>query len=158
MFGITSYGREAANFGEELKYSLIEVRYQMKATFLSLKMLFTGKASKDDLMGPVGLGHMVSDVIDEAAAQSTPETKWLNVFLNIINFMILISANLGIMNLLPIPALDGGRILFVLAEAVTGKPIPKEKEAIVNGIGFVLLMLLMIFVFFNDISNLFAAK
>ncbi len=62
------------------------------------------------------------------------------------------------MNLLPIPALDGGRILFVLAEAVTGKPIPKEKEAIVNGIGFVLLMLLMIFVFFNDISNLFAAK
>lgn len=158
MFGITSYGREAANFGEELKYSLIEVRYQMKATFLSLKMLFTGKSSKDDLMGPVGLGHMVSDVIDEAAAQSTPETKWLNVFLNIINFMILISANLGIMNLLPIPALDGGRILFVLAEAVTGKPIPKEKEAIVNGIGFVLLMLLMIFVFFNDISNLFAAK
>ncbi len=155
MFGITSYGRDAVNFGEELKYSLIEVRYQMKATFLSLKMLFTGKASKDDLMGPVGIGHMMSDVIDEAAAQSTPETKWLNVFLNIINFMILISANLGIMNLLPIPALDGGRILFILAEAITGKPIPKEKEALVNGIGFVLLMLLMVFVFFNDISKLF---
>ena len=155
MFGIVSYGRAVNGFGEELKYSLIEVRYQIKATFLSLKMLFTGKASKDDVMGPVGIGHMMSDVIDEAAAQSTPETKLLNVFLNIINFMILISANLGIMNLLPIPALDGGRILFILAEAVTGKPIPKDKEALVNGIGFVLLMLLMVFVFFNDISNLF---
>ena len=155
MFGISSMGRDAKNFGEELKYSLIEVRYQIKATFLSIKMLFTGKASAKDLKGPVGIGHIMSDVIDEAAAQSTPDTKILNVFLNIINFMILISANLGVMNLLPIPALDGGRILFILAEAVTGKPIPREKEALVNGIGFVLLMLLMVFVFFNDISNLF---
>ena len=97
----------------------------------------------------------MSDVIDEAAEQSTPETRALNVFLNIINFMVLISANLGVMNLLPIPALDGGRILFIIAEAVVGKPIPRDKEAIVNGIGFVLLMLLMVFVFFNDISNLF---
>ncbi len=156
MFGITSLGRPAKNFLEELKYSLIEVRYQVKTTFMSLKMLFTGKASANDLMGPVGIGHVMSDVIDEAAEQSTPETRALNVFLNIINFMVLISANLGVMNLLPIPALDGGRILFILAEAVIGKPIPRDKEAIVNGIGFVLLMLLMVFVFFNDITNLFA--
>ncbi len=156
MFGITSLGRSAKNFLEELKYSLIEVRYQVKTTFMSLKMLFTGKASANDLMGPVGIGHVMSDVIDEAAEQSTPETRALNVFLNIINFMVLISANLGVMNLLPIPALDGGRILFILAEAVVGKPIPRDKEAIVNGIGFVLLMLLMVFVFFNDITNLFA--
>ena len=156
MFGIYSTGREAKNFGEELKYSLIEVRFQIKATFKSLKMLFTGKASAKDLMGPVGIGHMRSDVIDEAAAQSEPENVFKNVLLNIINIMILISANLGVMNLLPIPALDGGRILFILAEAVTGKKVPKEKEALVNGIGFVLLMLLMVFVFFNDISKLFS--
>ncbi len=155
MFGITSMGREAESFLEELKFSVIEVRYQIKTTFMSLKMLFTGRASANDLMGPVGIGHVMSDVIDEAAEQSTPETRALNVFLNIINFMVLISANLGVMNLLPIPALDGGRILFILAEAIVGKPIPREKEAIVNGIGFILLMILMVFVFFNDISNLF---
>ena len=55
--------------------------------------------------------------------------------------------------MLPVPALDGGRILFVLIEAISGKPVPPEKEAIVNGIGVALLMLLMIFVFFNDIGN-----
>jgi regulator of sigma E protease len=114
-------------------------------------MLVTGGASADDLMGPVGVGSMMSEVIDEAQAQG----GMVDVILNIINFCILLSANLGIMNLLPIPALDGGRILFLLVEAITRRAIPKDKEAIVNGIGFVLLMLLMIFVFFNDISNVF---
>ena len=57
------------------------------------------------------------------------------------------------MNLLPVPALDGGKILFVLVEAISGKKVPPEKEAVVNGIGVALLMLLMIFVFFNDLGN-----
>ena len=70
-----------------------------------------------------------------------------------INFAVLLSANLGVMNLLPVPALDGGRILFVLVEAISGKKVPPEREAIVNGIGVALLMLLMIFVFFNDLGN-----
>ena len=59
------------------------------------------------------------------------------------------------MNLLPIPALDGGRILFILVEMISGKKIPKEKEALVNMIGFVLLMILVVFVFFNDIRKVF---
>ena len=59
------------------------------------------------------------------------------------------------MNLLPIPALDGGRLLFLIIEGIRRKPVNREKEGLVNGIFFVLLMLLMVFVFYNDISNLF---
>ncbi|MBR6171938.1 MAG: site-2 protease family protein [Eubacterium sp.] len=151
MFGITCNPRDAKNFGEELYYALVEVRFQITTVIKSVKMLFTGKASVKDLSGPVGIGSMMSDVIDEA--QESGGTK--NAILSIISFMILVSANLGVMNLLPIPALDGGRILFLLIEAVTRKRVPKEKEAIVNFIGFALLMLLMIFVFFNDIVKLF---
>ena len=68
---------------------------------------------------------------------------------------ILLSANLGVMNLLPIPALDGGNLLFTLIEAVRGKPIDREKEGMVHLIGMVLLMILMVFIFFNDIKNVF---
>ena len=66
-----------------------------------------------------------------------------------------ISINIGIMNLLPIPALDGARFLFLLIEAIRRKPIPAEKEGIIHFIGFAALMLLMIIVTFNDISRLF---
>lgn len=151
MFGITALPRESKNFGEELYYSVVEVEFQIETAITSVKMLFTGKASVNDLSGPVGIGNMMSNVIDQAEEEGG--TK--NAILSIISFMVLVSANLGIMNLLPIPALDGGRILFLVIEAVTRKKVPKDKEMIVNFIGFVLLMLLMIFVFFNDIRKLF---
>ena len=151
MFGITCMPREAKNFGEELYYSLIEVRFQIKTAITSVKMLFSGRASVKDLSGPVGIGYMMSEVIDEAEASGG--TK--NAILSILSFMVLVSANLGVMNLLPIPGLDGGRIIFLLIEAITRKKVPKNKEMIVTFIGFALLMLLMIFVFFNDITKLF---
>jgi regulator of sigma E protease len=72
-----------------------------------------------------------------------------------LNWSILLSVNLGIMNLLPVPALDGGRFLFLLVEAVRRKKIPADKEAIVNLIGFALVIVLMVFVFANDIKNVF---
>ena len=70
--------------------------------------------------------------------------------------IVMLSANLGVMNLLPIPALDGGRFLFLIVEAIRGKPINREKEGLVNFIGFALLMVLMVFILFNDVSNLFS--
>ena len=72
-----------------------------------------------------------------------------------LNWAILLSANLGVMNLLPIPALDGGRLLFLLIEFVRGKPIDPEKEGMVHFVGIVLLMALMVFVMFNDIRKIF---
>ena len=67
---------------------------------------------------------------------------------------ILLSMNLGVFNLFPIPALDGGRLLFILIEWVRGKPVPPEKEGVVHMVGFVLLMLLVVVVTFNDILRL----
>ena len=74
---------------------------------------------------------------------------------NIINFMALITVNLGIFNLLPLPALDGGRLLFVIIEGVRGKPIDPEKEGIVHFVGFALLILLMIVITVKDVWSLF---
>jgi len=150
MFGVISRGVASTSFLEELKFSLYEVRFQIETVIYSVKMMFTGKATVKDLSGPVGIGQMMSDVIDEAEARGG---LW-DVILNVINFAVLISANLGVMNLLPIPALDGGRILFLLVEAITGKKIPEDKMVIVNLIGFVLLMILMVVVFYNDIRKL----
>ncbi len=155
-FGFLSRGRMSTGIGEELKYSVYEVRFQIKAVVYSLKMLFTGKADKDSLMGPVGMGKVVNDVIETAKEETEDETaavQFMVVLLNIINLAVLFSANLGVMNLLPVPALDGGRIVFVLIEAIAGKAVPKEKEMVVTAVSVVLLMLLMIFVFFNDLGN-----
>ena len=71
-----------------------------------------------------------------------------------VNIAMLLSVNLGVVNLLPLPALDGGRLVFLLVEAVRGKPVPPDKEGMVHFAGFVLLMVLMVFVMFNDISRL----
>ena len=71
------------------------------------------------------------------------------------NLAALISANLGVMNLLPIPALDGGRLVFLILEALRGKPVKREHEGIVNFIGMILLVILMVVVLFKDIMALF---
>ncbi len=72
-----------------------------------------------------------------------------------LNIALLLSVNLGIMNLLPLPALDGGRLVFLLIEAVRGKPVPPEKEGIVHLAGMAALMILMVVVLFNDITKFF---
>ena len=79
----------------------------------------------------------------------------MTMFLTLANFVVMISANLGVMNLLPIPALDGGRLLFLLIEAVRGKPVPKEKEAIVHIAVIIFLFIFMIFILFSDIIKIF---
>ncbi len=133
-----------------LKYSYTEVKFWIKTTVASLGQLIQGNVSKDDIAGPVGIVNIIGD--------SYENTKDEGVFMTILQMMyisILLSANLGVMNLLPIPALDGGRLVFLIIEAIRGKPIPAEKEGIVHVIGFIALMLLMVFVVFNDIMRIF---
>ena len=113
-------------------------------------MLFTGQAGFNELSGPVGMATAIGQVAEQGFAQS-----FLAGLSNIIYFMALITVNLGIFNLLPIPALDGGRLFFILVEAVRGKPISPEKEGIVHFIGFALLILLMIAVTIKDVWSLF---
>lgn len=134
-----------------IKYSALEVRYWLKATIKSLIMLVQGKLSANDLSGPVGIAVTIDETIEVVKPYGLP-----TVVLTMINFAVLLSVNLGVMNLLPLPALDGGRLLFMLIEVVRGKPVPPEKEGIVHFIGFVALMLLMVFVLYNDIVRIFS--
>ena len=72
-----------------------------------------------------------------------------------LNITLMLSVNLGILNLLPVPALDGGRLVFLLLEVIRGKPVPPEKEGMVHFVGLMFFMVLMVFIFFNDLSNIF---
>jgi len=144
------YREKVGPFGV-IKYGVTEVRYWIKATIKSLGYMLKGKASRKDVGGAVRIVSEVSNVVDE----SYETDGAFYAFLNLINWAILLSANLGVMNLLPIPALDGGRLLFLFVEAIRGKKANPKVEAAVTLTGFVLLMLLMVLIIFNDISNIF---
>ena len=126
------------------------MKYWITYTIESLRMIVTGQVGLNDLSGPVGIVGMVDEVYQAAAPAGA-----LVILLNLMNFGVLISANLGVLNLLPIPALDGGRLVFLIIEAVRRKRIPPEKEGMVHFAGFAALMLLMIVVMCNDIIKLF---
>ena len=130
-------------------YSGYEVKYWIDTTIKSLGMLLSGKAGVKDLSGPVGMADTVGDIYTESKADGA-----FYVWLNMLNFAILLSANLGVLNLIPFPALDGGRLFIYLIELIRRKPLPLEKEGIINFVGFALLMLLMIVVLYNDIARI----
>lgn len=125
-----------------IPYSITETYTWSKMIFESVIMLVTGQFSIDMLGGPV--------YIYGATDQMVQSGIW-----TFMNWTAALSVNLGIINLLPLPALDGGRLLFIGIEAIRGKPISPEKEGLVHFIGFALLMLLMIIVTWNDIQRLF---
>ena len=120
-------------------------------TVKNIGLLITGQLGSEDVGGPVAIIGTIGDVYEQTQDQG----NILDVVLQMAYITILLSANLGVMNLLPIPALDGGKLVFLLIEAVRGKPINREKEGLVHLIGLVALMILMIFIFFNDIRNVF---
>lgn len=156
LMGIMSGKREKGNALTVLKYSVYELRYQIKTTFLSLKYLIGGKLGFKNLSGPVGIVSMMSDTINQAkdSAEGDMSVAIINIVLNMINFCILLSANLGVMNLLPFPALDGGRTVLLLVEAFFQKKLSAEKEAFINTVGFMLLIGLMIIVMFQDVAKI----
>ncbi len=130
-----------------------EIRYSVRATYKSLGLLLTGQFSRKDVAGPVGIAvNVVGKTYEE-----TKEYGVQTVVLNMLNIIMLLSVNLGILNLLPIPALDGGRLVFLLLEVIRKKPIPPEKEGIVHFVGLVFFMVLMVVVLFNDLVNIFGA-
>ncbi len=147
-FDYNTYVEKTSGFNV-IKYSAAEVKYWIVTTVKGLGQIFKGKVSTNDLAGPVRIVNEIGNVVTEAKPYGATI-----VIVELLNWCVLLSANLGIMNLLPIPALDGGRLLFLIIEAVRRKPLNREKEGIVNGIFFILLMILMVFVFYNDIRNL----
>lgn len=127
---------KAVAYGAEQTYTWILKIFEL------LGMLVTGQFTIDALSGPVGI------------YKATEEVAQYGVF-NLMNWAAILSINLGIMNLLPLPALDGGRLLFFLFEAIRGKPIDRQKEGMVHFVGIMLLMVLMVVVTWNDIQRFF---
>lgn len=141
---------EQMNAFDVIKYSAIEVKCWIKSAIQSVGGLITGKVSTNELSGPVAIVDMIGDGIN-----STKSEGFSAVVIQILYMSILLSANLGIMNLLPLPALDGGRLVFLIIEAVRGKPVDPKKEGFVHMVGLTLLMILMVFVMFNDVRRIF---
>lgn len=116
----------------------------------SLGDIVTGKYGLNDLSGPVG----TVDVIGDAVEQAVTQTDRMAGIRSLLLLVTMITVNVGIFNLLPLPALDGGRLIFLIFEGITRRPVPAKYEGMVHFIGLILLMLLMLLVTFGDISKL----
>ncbi|MBQ9334517.1 MAG: site-2 protease family protein [Lachnospiraceae bacterium] len=132
------------------QYALYEVQYWMRYTVKSLGMIFTGKLGIDALSGPVGMAEVVNDTYEEVRPYG-----FVSVILTMMNLLVLLSVNVGIINLVPLPAFDGGRLIFALIELITGRRVPPEKEGIIHLVGIVAIILLMVVVMYHDIARLF---
>ncbi|CAN5750242.1 RIP metalloprotease RseP [soil metagenome] len=116
-----------------------------KLMFSSIRYLFSNTDQLGQVAGPVGMGQLTSELIEEST---------LPPWVTLANLAIILSLNLAILNLLPLPALDGGRLLFVLIEVIRGKRIPPEREGLVHMVGIVVLIALMFVIAFNDIKRI----
>lgn len=134
------YGEEKT-FLNFVKHTGLQTLSYMRVVWFSLIDLIGGKFGLNAISGPVG----VTAAIGTAAKQNV---------LNIIPIMALITINLGVFNLLPIPALDGGRLVFIIYEMIFKKTVPQKREALVHTIGIVILFAFMIFITFKDILKL----
>lgn len=117
----------------------------------TLKGMFTGRYGLNDLSGPVGTVDAIGDIVEDAVQQE----YWQYGVGNVLMLVSLITINVGVFNLLPLPALDGGRLLFLAWEGVTRRRVPPKYEGLVHAIGLILLLILIAVVTFNDIIKLF---
>ena len=115
----------------------------------TLAGMVTGRFGLNDLAGPIGTAQAITQAASAGLSQSFGQAV-----LNILTIMVMLTVNLGIVNLLPLPALDGGRLLFLVWEGITRRPVPQKYEGYVHAAGFVLLLGLMGVVAFNDIARL----
>ena len=133
-----------------LKYGALEVKYLIRSTLLSLKELLTGGLGVKDLSGPVGVVDAIGSTYEESKSEGM-----LAIWVNMLYMAALLSANLGVMNLLPLPALDGGRLVFLIIEAVRRKPVNRQVEGTIHFAGLMVLMVLMVVVMYNDLVKIF---
>lgn len=144
MYDMQFYGIDEADvgFGTVLSHAFWRTYSTAKMVWDSLADLISGRFGLDAISGPIGMTELVGSAI---------ATGWESV----LYLWVIISVNLGVMNLLPLPALDGGRLMFLLWEAITRKPVNKNVEGYINAAGLLILMAFMILVTFKDIFKLF---
>ncbi len=139
LIGIAPASKKHAFFSS-LYLGLTYTWFLIQLIFVSLFQMISGSIPAD-VAGPVGIAAVVGEMMQEGVS-------------NLISLAAIISVNLGIINLLPIPALDGSRIVFLILEGIRGKPVDPRKEGFIHFVGFTLLILLMVFIAFHDISRL----
>lgn len=140
--GIISEGEVEKGFVASIKYAFTKMGALFRQMVITFKGLFTGGLSVNQLSGPVGIYNIVGDQAEAG-------------FQNILYLIALLSINVGFINLIPFPAFDGGRIVFLIIEKIKGSPVKPETENKIHTIGFILLLALMIYITFNDIFKLF---
>lgn len=151
MIGITGSAENTfpESISDLIRYSYYELRYNVLLAVDSLVYLINGHFSPDNVMGPVGIISTISDTVE----QTIPYGLKI-LLLTVADFILLFSTNVGVLNLIPFPALDGGRLLLILIEMIIGKPVNRKVENYINFAGFVLLMLLILVISINDIGRL----
>ena len=142
VYGINTKGKDTKGLGNAIKYTFIKTGAFFRQMFVTVGALFTGGVSVKDLSGPVGIFSIVGEYAKSG-------------FSSLLFLMAFLSLNVGFLNLLPLPAFDGGHILFILIELIRRKPVNPKVENIIHTVGLCLLLLLMVYVTINDIIRLF---
>lgn len=142
-YGIVFENNYKHGFLEAIKYSFVQFGSYIKQIIITFEYLFTGKIGVNNLSGPVGIYSIVGEVTKQS------------VILPLASLTALLCVNVGFLNILPFPAFDGGRILFLIIEKLRGKPVDPKVENMVNTVGFILLMILILFITINDVIRLF---
>ena len=141
---------KSENIFDLLHSSFNEFYFYIKTTLKSLKLLFTGKVSINQVSGPVGTVAVMGTAINDATKVGLSAA-----IMTTLSIIVLISSNLGVMNLLPIPALDGGRIVFAIIEMIIGKPVGEKVEGYVNMVTMALLLIFMFYIMGLDVYKIF---
>lgn len=142
-YGIVFEQNIEKGFFKAIEYAFVKIGALIKQMFIVLGSLFTGKLGLNSLSGPVGIYSVVGDTAEAG-------------FVSLISLIALLSVNVGFLNLIPFPAFDGGRLLFLIIEKIKGSPVSPKVENTIHSIGFILLMLLILVITFNDIIRLFS--
>ena len=141
---------EKAGIWDTIHYSFDTMVFYIRYTAMGLAKVFTFHASREEISGPIGIFQIVGDSYKAGIKYSIGAA-----IQNILYIGAVLSANLGVLNLFPIPAMDGGRLLFLILEAIRRKPVNPEVEGKVHIAGFVCLMLFMMFIMYNDVTKIF---
>lgn len=141
-YGFSLINQKQRGFFSSIKYAFTKTIELIEYMFFVICYLITGKISLTNLSGPIGIFTMVGETAKEG-------------LINLVYLMAIISVNVGFINFLPLPAFDGGRILFLIIEKIKGSPVNPKIENIIHTVGLVLLMLLMVFITYNDILRIF---
>ena len=148
-FQLAGYRQPVESVPRLFLYGVYEVQFWIRSVVDSLKLMAAGRVSGDDIAGPV----RIVTIIDETVEQNL-SYGFVTVIMNLFNLTVMFSANLGVMNLIPIPALDGGRLLFILIEMIFRRPVNQKIENAMILTGMALLMTFMAVVLWNDIRFL----